>query len=189
MNYNPDLLRKHPTLHHDIFRLSFKEMQKAIEETYDEDGGSWERSDYEDCNRLLDHLQKEQRDTFDSFAGKMKKLERLEDLPLRKRFRFIYFLLSSYVDWRKTTVQPVKIAGIPGMYLSETIQKDAPKIEIDFQSMLDALISFNPPAEQAEAWGTAFARAQSPHRSPEGEVSDIVQGAGTRAKKKGAKKG
>ena len=187
MTYDPDILRKHPTLHHDIFRLGFKEMQKAIEETFDEDGGSWEDSDYHDACRVIDHLQKEQRDTFDSFADKMKKLERLEDLPLRKRFRFIYFLLSSYVDWRKTTVQPVKIAGIPGMYLSEAIQKDPPIIEIDFQSMLDALISFNPPAEQAEAWGTAFARAQSPRRSPEEEVSDIVQGAGTKAKKRTAR--
>ena len=74
------------------------------------------------------------------------------------------------------------------MYMSEAIQKDPPKIEIDYQSMLDAMISFNPPAEQAEAWGTAFARAQSPHRSPEGEVSDIVQGAGTRAKRRTAKR-
>ena len=163
MNYNPDLLRKHPTLHHDIFRLSFKEMQKAIEETYDEDGGSWERSDYEDCNRLLDHLQKEQRDTFDSFAGKMKKLERLEELPLRKRFRFIYFLLSSYVDWRKTTVQPVSIAGIPGMYLSEAIQKDAPRIEIDFQSMLDTLLIFQPNPDQKAVWADVFSQGPSEH--------------------------
>ena len=188
MNYDPDILIEHPSLHHDIFRLTYKEMQKAIEETCDEDGASWERSDYEDVRRLLDHLNEAKRDTFHSFAEKMKQLDGLDKLPLRKRFRFIYFLLSSYVDWRKTTVQPVKIAGIPGMYLSEAIQKDPPKIEIDYQSMLDAMISFNPPAEQAEAWGTAFARAQSPHRSPEGEVSDIVQGAGTRAKRRTAKR-
>ncbi len=178
MNYDPDLLRKHPTLHHDIFRLSFKEMQKAIEETYDEDGGSWERSDYEDCNRLLDHLQKEQRDTFDSFAGKMKKLERLEELPLRKRFRFIYFLLSSYVDWRKTTVQPVKIAGISGMYMSEAIQKDPPKIEIDFQSMLGSLLSFQPDPSQQSVWGEVFSHAaMHPEAPPEGSSENADEAA------------
>jgi len=141
-------------------------MQKAIEETYDEDGGSWERSDYEDCNRLLDHLQKEQCDTFYSFADKMKKLERLEVLPLRKRFRFVYFLLSSYVDWRKTTVQPVKIAGIPGMYLSEAIQKDAPRIEIDFQSMLDTLLIFQPNPDQQAVWADVFSQGSSVHQPP-----------------------
>jgi len=189
MTYDPDILRTHPTLHHDIFRLSFKEMQEAIEATYDEDGGSWERSDYEDVNRLLDHLLKEKRDTFESFVEKMKQLERLEELPLRKRFRFIYFLLSSYVDWRKTTVQPVNIVGIPAMHLSEAIQKDAPQIEIGFQSMLDAVLSFDVSSENMDGWGTAFARARSPHQSPGEEVSDIVQGAGTRAKKRGAKRG
>jgi len=189
MTYDPDILRNHPTLHHDIFRLSFKEMQEAIEATHDADGGSWEESDYYDACRVLDHLQKEKRDTFDSFAAKMKKLARLEELPLRKRFRFIYFLLSSYVDWRRTTVRPVKIVGIPAMHLSEAIQKDAPQIEIDFQSMLNAVLSFDVSSESRDGWGTAFARAQSPHRSPEEEVSDIVQGAGTKAKKKGAKKG
>jgi len=189
MNYDPDILRNHPTFHHDIFRLDFKEMQKAIEETHDEDGASWERSDYEDARRLLDHLNEKKRDTFESFADKMKKLERLDELPLRKRFRFVYFLLSSYVDWRKTAVQPVTILGTPWMRLSEAIQKDAPQIEIDFQSMLDAVLSFEVSSESTDGWGTAFARAQSPHRSPEEEVSDIVQGAGTKAKKKGAKKG
>ena len=189
MTYDPDLLRKHPTLHHDIFRLDFKEMHEAIEETYDEDGGSWEDSDYHDACRVLDQLQEEKRDTLDSFADKMKKLERLEELPLRKRFRFVYFLLSSYVDWRKTTVQPVSILGIPWMRLSEAIQKDAPQIEIDFQAMLDAVLSFEPSSESRDGWGTSFARARSPHQSPEEEVSDIVQGAGTKAKKRGAKKG
>jgi len=38
MKYDPDILIMHPSLHHDIFRLTYKEMQKAIEETYDEDG-------------------------------------------------------------------------------------------------------------------------------------------------------
>jgi len=121
MTYDPDLLRKHPTLHHDIFRLSFKKTQKAIKATHDEDGGSWEDSDYYDVCRVLDHLQEEQRDTFDTFADKMKKLERLDELPLRKRFRFVYFLLSSYVDWRKTTVQPVTILGTPWMRLSKPL--------------------------------------------------------------------
>ena len=153
MTYDPDILRTHPTLHHDIFRLNFKEMQKAIEDTYDEDGGSWERSDYEDACRLLDHLQKAKRDTFYSFADKMKKLERLEELPLRKCFRFIYFLLSSYVDWRKTTFQPVKIIGTPAMYLSEAIQKDPPRIELDFQSLLNTLLSFRPDPSQQSIWG------------------------------------
>ena len=166
MNYDPDLLRKHPSLHHDIFRLSYKEMQKAIEETSDEDGASWERSDYEDVRRLLDHLNEAKRGTFQSFAEKMKELDGLEELPLRKRFRFIYFLLSSYVDWRKTTVQPVKIVGIPGMYLSETIQKDPPKIEIDFQSMLDALLSFQPSSSQLEAWTEVFSHAAMHPEAP-----------------------
>jgi hypothetical protein len=165
MNYDPDILIKHPSLHHDIFRLKYKEMQKAIDETSDEDGASWERSDYEDVRRLLDHLNERKRDTFHSFAEKMKELNGLEKLPLRKRFRFIYFLLSSYVDWRKTTVQPVKIAGIPGMYLSEAIQKDPPKIEIDFQSMLDVLLSFQPDPSQQSVWGDVFSQGPSEHQS------------------------
>jgi len=172
MTYDPDLLRKHPTLHHDIFRLSFMEMLKAIEATYDEDGGSWEGSDYHDACRVLDHLQKEKRDTFDSFADKMKKLERLEKLPLRKRFRFVYFLLSSYVDWRKTTAQPVSILGIPWMYLSEAIQKDAPRIELDFQAMLDAMLSFNPSPHQQTAWSEAFSHGSAQKATPPEETSE-----------------
>jgi len=165
MTYDPDLLRKHPTLHHDIFRLDFKEMQRAIEETNDEDGGSWEDSDYHDVCRVLDHLQKEKRDTLDSFAAKMKKLERLEELPLRKRFRFIYFLLSSYVDWRKTTVQPVSILGIPWMRLSEAVQKDAPRIELDFQSLLDTLLIFQPTPDQQAVWAEVFSQGPLEHQS------------------------
>jgi hypothetical protein len=111
-------------------------MQKAIKETYDEDGASWERSDYEVVRRVLDHLNEEKRDTFLSFAEKMKQLYGLEKLPLRKRFRFIYFLLSSDVDWRKATLKLVEFAGLRGMYISEAIQKDAPRIESDFQSIL-----------------------------------------------------
>jgi len=166
MTYDPDLLRKHSALHHDIFRLDYQEMQKVIKETYDEDGGSWEGSDYHDVCRVLDHLQKEKRDTFESFADKMKKLERLEKLPLRKRFRFIYFLLSSYVDWRKTNMQPVTIVGIPGMYLSEAIQKDAPRIELDFQAMLDAVLSFNPSPHQQAAWSEVFSHGSAHKAAP-----------------------
>ena len=164
MAYDPDILRKHPTLHHDIFRLNYKEMQKAIEETYDEDDGSWERSDYEDVRRVLDHMHRAKRDTLDSFAARMKKLKGLEKLPLRERFRFIYLLLSSYVDWRRTTVQPVTIVGQPAMYLNEAIQKDAPRIELDFQAMLDALLIFQPSPDQQAVWAEVFSQGPSEHQ-------------------------
>ena len=41
MSYDPDILIKQPTLHHDIFRLVYEEMKKTIERMYHKSEEAW----------------------------------------------------------------------------------------------------------------------------------------------------
>jgi len=96
----------------------------------------------------------------------MKQLDGLEKLPLRKRFRFIYFLPSGYVNWRKSTLRSVEVAGKAVEYWSKAIQKYPPQIEIDLQSMLDAVLNFHPSPDQQTAWSRVFSHTIQRSKAP-----------------------
>jgi len=68
----------------------------------------------------------------------------------------------------------------------ENIHKDGPVIEIDFQSIVDTLLTFSPSSDHASNWWEVFARGLTNPLPLEEVTSEIVFGGG--AKKKPGRK-
>ena len=119
----------------------------------DELGNSWLRSDYETTVSLIKELARNNPQSFEKFVVTLQEVEGLDEFPLRRRCRLIYFLLSAYVDWRDSRHQVFTYGGDQvTTLLYEKVYNDEPRISIDFQHIIDQLRRYEPSREQVDVW-------------------------------------
>ena len=164
--------------HKIIFGLSEDDMTDAVkaEET------GWLESDYQEALQLARKLEVTNQECFEEFISKIMSANGLERLEIRSRCRLIYTFLSTYVDWRVTKFSTMKIKNSRTTMFFEKIHKKNPTIELDFQDVLDSVLTFSPSSEQTSAWGEVVAHGLR-HPLPLDEVApEIVRGAGAKKK-------
>ena len=166
--------------HNIAFGCTEDQMDIAIQE----DKTGWLESDYQEARRLLQKLEMHSTGLFDDFIRKLKGVQGLDKLGIRTRCRLIYFLLSTYVDWRSTKFSRVQIKDSFSTLIFEKLHKKCPTVEVDFQSIVDSLLAFSPSKHQVSSWGEAFGHGLKHPRLPDEVKSEIVHGAGS-AKKRG----
>ncbi len=184
--YDPDFLLRNPDLHRVLFGLTHDEVWIEIEsQAEDEYGNSWLRSDYETTVRLIKELARNNPQSFEKFVVTLQEAEGLDEFPIRRRCRIIYFLLSAYVDWRDSRHQVFTYGGDQvTTLLYEKVYNGEPRISIDFQHIIDRLRRYEPSREQADVWADLLGSAL---KRPEvrGQVSSgIVRDAGRMRKRR-----
>ncbi len=145
-------------------------------------------TDYFTSERLLKELKELNPEAFDEFYIKFLSIKGIDKMHPHKRFRFIEFLLTSYIDWgaSKSSLIPVE-SDEYAIILHEVLKSESPTILLDFQEMFYLIQNFNPPKEAVEEWGEIFGNALK-HQAPLQEVNpDIATGAGQK-KKSGRKR-
>ena len=155
----------------------------AVKAAIGSDEEGWLESDYQEALFVLRNLRSDNPEQFEDFLGRFHAVEGLEKFSFQERCQLIYFLLSSYIDWRATKATRIRTENFSATMLFEKVYKSDPPIRLDFQNVVDQLANFNPTPEQARQWAQIFSPNSEYSVPPEEEFPGIAPELGTKQKR------